>query len=384
MAIRKCRVCEKMNLIRIGSLGNISMSDFTLRPTNGTASPLTLVYCPDCTLLQLLHNPSRHALYEEHYWYESSLNPAIQKDLKSVVQDALKEVQSKKHDIWIDIGANDGTLLSYVPKSFYKIGVDPAINLLPKLKKHTNKAISDFFDNVSIQKKASVITAIACFYDLPKPNLFVQKLKESLTPNGIAIIQLMTLSPMIEQNDVGNICHEHIEYYSYASLVVLFDRHSLEIYKVKTNSINGGSYRLFIRHKIKGSVHFSEKKYSVSDLKKFFLRVEKNKKTFLEFVKRCRREKKTIAIYGASTKGNTILQYYKLNHKHILCAVDINPEKKGRFMVYSAIPITDVIPDCDYLWVLPYAFLDFFMKRERNFRKQGGKFIICTPKVKIV
>lgn len=384
MAIRKCRVCNNASLTRIGSLGNISISNFTLRPTNGMACPLTLVYCSNCTLLQLLDNPSRHTLYEEHYWYQSSLNPTIQKDLESVVQDALREVKHKKHDTWIDIGANDGTLLSYVPNTFYKIGIDPAVNLLPKLKKHADKVIADFFDKAPIQKKATIITAIACFYDLPNPNLFVQKLKESLAQNGIAIIQLMTLSPMIEQNDVGNICHEHIEYYSYASLVVLFDRNNLEIYKVKTNSINGGSYRLFIRHKVKGSIPFSEKNYTISELKKFFSRVERNKKIFLRFVKKCKKEKKTIAIYGASTKGNTILQYYKLNYKHILCAVDVNPEKKGRFMVSSRIPITDVIPPCDYLWVLPYAFLDYFMKKEKNFKKQGGKFIVSTPKVKML
>ena len=383
MGITKCRICEGVNLMRIGSLGNVSISNFTSKPANGIKSPLTLVYCTDCTLLQLLNNPSRHTLYEEHYWYESSLNPVIQKDLKSVVKDALKEVKYKEHDTWIDIGANDGTLLSYVPKTFYKVGVDPATNLFPKLKQHTDKAILGFFDKATIKKKASIITAIACFYDLPKPNLFVHKLKKSLAPQGVAIIQLMTLSPMIEQNDVGNICHEHIEYYTFASLVTLFDRHNLEIYKVKTNAINGGSYRLFIRHKIKGSIHFSEKKYSVTELKKFFSRVKKNKHNFLKFVEQCKKEKKTIAVYGASTKGNTILQFYKLNSKDILCAIDVNPEKKGRFMVSSQIPITDSIPPCDYLWVLPYAFLGSFMKKENNFKEDGGKFVVCTPEVKI-
>ncbi|MFI5265289.1 MAG: methyltransferase domain-containing protein [Candidatus Levyibacteriota bacterium] len=384
MKIKKCRICKSTNLITIGSLGNIALSNFTKRPTGGVAGPLELMYCKNCTLFQLAHNPERRTLYENHYWYESSLNPTIVSDLQSVVTDALSVVEPKPGDMWLDIGANDGTLLSFVPKPFYKIGIDPATNLIPSLKQHADKTIRDFFDEVTISKKAKIITAIAVFYDLPDPNLFTQKLKQTLAKNGVAVIQLMTLSPMIENNDVGNICHEHIEYYSYKSLVTLFDQNGLEIFKVKTNTMNGGSYRLFIRHKKKGSIRFSEKKYTVAALKRFFVKVEKNKQDFLRFVKKCKTQKKKIIAYGASTKGNTILQYYGLDTKAVSAVVDINPEKEGRFLVASKIPIVSTIPDCDYLWILPYAFLDFFVTKEKKFREKGGKFVVCTPKFRIV
>lgn len=384
MRIKACRVCHNKKLTRIGSLGNIAMSNFTIKPSNGTTSPLELVYCASCTLLQLAHNPSRKKMYEEHYWYESSLNPTIVADLKSVVSDVSKLIKPTTGDSWIDIGANDGTLLSFIPKGFTKIGVDPAVNLSDSMKKYADKAIVGFFDKVQFQKKAKVVTAIAMFYDLPNPHLFTKKLSEVLDKNGLAVIQLMTLSPMISNNDVGNICHEHIEYYSYKSLVTLFEAHNLEIFKVDTNSMNGGSYRLFLRHKTQGSIKFSEKKYSVKELKAFFTRVEKNKKAFLSFLKKCKKQKKTVVAYGASTKGNTILQYYKLSRKHISEVVDINPEKKGRFLIKSKIPITDTIPECDYLWVLPYGFLDFFVKKEKIFIKNGGKFVVNMPRVKII
>lgn len=384
MRIKSCRVCSNTKLIRIGSLGNIAMSNFTRTPSIGVKSPLELVYCTSCTLLQLAHNPSRKKMYEEHYWYESSLNPTIVADLKSVVSDVTKLIKPKPGDSWIDIGANDGTLLSFIPKGFTKIGVDPAVNLTDSMKKHADKAIVGFFDKIEFQKKAKVVTAIAMYYDLPNPHLFTKKLHEVLDSDGIAVIQLMTLSPMITNNDIGNICHEHIEYYSYKSLVTLFEAHNLEIFRVDTNTMNGGSYRLFLRHKNKGSIQFAEKKYTVEQLKAFFTRVEKNKKEFLEFLKKCKKDKKKVVAYGASTKGNTIMQYYKLNSKHISEVVDINPEKKGRFLVKSKIPITDTIPDCDYLWVLPYGFLDFFVKKEKEFIKKGGRFVVCMPKVKVV
>lgn len=384
MKIKKCRICGNTELKRIGSLGSIAMSNFTKRPSHGIKSPLSLVYCGTCTLLQLEDNPSRHTMYEAHYWYESRLNPTIVADLNSVVNDGIKLSNSEKNIVWLDIGANDGTLLSLVPKSFYRIGVDPAVNLTPLLKKHADKTIQGFFDKVKVPRKADIITAIAMFYDLPDPNSFTKKLKEALTDNGIIIIQLMTLAPMIEQNDVGNICHEHIEYYSYKSLVVLFEQHDLEIFKISQNSMNGGSYRIFLRHKKQGSIPFEEKKYTTRMLQDFFNRVEKNKKDFLKFVKECKKNNKTIIAYGASTKGNTILQYYGLGARHIPAVVDINPEKTGRYLIHSGIPIVNTIPPCDYLWILPYAFADYFQKKEKEFKKNGGKFVVSTPKFKIL
>lgn len=384
MRIKKCRICGNTELEKIGSLGNIALSNFTAKKTKGTRFPLELVYCKDCTLLQLAHNPSRHKMYEEHYWYESRLNPTIVNDLKSVVADALSELAAKKGDIWIDIGANDGTLLSFVPKKIHRIGIDPAKNLKKSLSQHTDKIIQNYFDKTKTLPKAKIITAIAMFYDLPNPHAFTKKLKETLAPNGIGIIQLMTLSPMIENTDVGNICHEHIEYYSYKSLVALFESHGLEIYKVKTNSMNGGSYRLFIRHYKNGSLKFKEKTYTLKNFQNFFKQIERNKKDFIEFTKTCKKNGKKIVAYGASTKGNTIIQYYGLDSRSIPAVVDVNPEKIGRFLVKSGIPIVDKIPDCDYLWVLPYAFLDYFKVKEKNFQKKGGKFVTSTPKVKII
>lgn len=379
MKIKKCRICKNTKLKRIGSLGKIAVSDFTIKPQKGTLSPLTLIYCAACTLLQLDENPSRKKMYEKRYWYESSLNPTIINDLKSVVSDALQEIKPQKEDIWMDIGANDGTLLSFVPKEFVRVGVDPAKNLRKSLTKHADKIIQTYFDKAKITKKAKIITAIAMFYDLPDPHAFTKKLKLALIKDGVAIIQLMTLSPMIEQNDVGNICHEHIEYYSYKSLTALFEMHGLEIYKVKTNAMNGGSYRLFLRHKTNGSITHHEKIYSVTKLKSFFKRVEKNKKDFIKFLKVCKKAKKTVIAYGASTKGNTIMQYYGLTKKDIPSVVDINPDKLDRFLISTGIPVVDHVPPCDYLWVLPYAFIEYFQKKEKLFKKNGGKFIVSTP-----
>lgn len=375
--IKICRVCKSIRLSKIGSLGKIAISDFTSKPLNGHKDNLTLVYCGNCKLLQLDHNPYRDTIYRKNYWYKSNLNSVIVDDLHNIVDEILPFKRFKTNDIWIDIGANDGTLLSFVPKKFTKMAVDPGKAFRSELKQHSDQCISDYWEIAKLGKtKAEVITAIACLYDLPDPHYFVSKIKDTLAQGGIFVCQLMTLVPMIENNDVGNICHEHIEFYSYRSLQVLFEMHGLEIFWAKVNKMNGGSYRLFIRH-TKGvlptSFSLDEKEYTVKDLKDFFKRIKENKDKFLKWSKG-----KKIYGYGASTKGNTILQYYGLTNKQIAAMVDINPKKKGKYTIGSKIPIIDKTPKDGYLWVLPYGFVEHFMDREPN-----HNFVVTIPKFKV-
>ncbi|PWU06092.1 MAG: hypothetical protein C5B43_02315 [Verrucomicrobia bacterium] len=359
--IKSCRVCHSKKLVTIGSLGKIAISDFTDRPSKGHKYPLELVFCERCTLLQLAHNTPRDLLYKD-YWYQSHINPVIVKDLK--------EIGKLCSGIHYDIGANDGTLLKY-SKAYEKIAIEPS-NIKPK----EGIWVNEYWENVRLTKGANFITAIACLYDLPNPNKFIEQIKYYLQPNGIFIAQLMTLEPMIENNDIGNICHEHLEYYSYKSLVYLFEKNGLEIFKVEKNNINGGSYRIFARHYQKGSIKFKEKEYGVEELKEFFERVEENRNNFINF---CIDHQPDLVGYGASTKANTILQYYGIQHIDI---VDINPLKKGKYMINSQCKIIDAIPKgTQYLWVFPYGFIKYFKKREKNYK---GMWITTIPQFKII
>ena len=359
--LASCRVCKSKKLVEIGSLGDIAISDFTKRPSKGHKYPLALVYCKDCTLLQLDKTAPRNLLYK-NYWYQSHINPVIEKDLK--------QIGGLCKGLHIDIGSNDGTLLKY-SKAKAKIAVDPS-NIEPD----GCSWIQAYWENVALVDDAQTITAIACLYDLPNPNRFIANVKTHLAPNGVFIAQLQTLSPMVELNDVGNICHEHIEYYSYKSLKVLFERNGLEIYKVETNTINGGSYRIFARHLNKGSIDFQEKTYRVKELKNFFKRISRERDSLKFFLKTY--INKHVYGYGASTKANTILQYYQVKLRGI---VDVNPQKNAMYTVATNIPIIDKIPaDCEYLWVFPYGFLDYFKKKEKGYK---GKWITTIPEFKV-
>lgn len=360
--IKKCRSCYSNKIVKVGGLGDIAISDFTDQPQFGPKYPLNLVYCEECTLLQLDSTTPRELLYKS-YWYESRLNPVIVNDLKEIAKLCKGSV--------ISIGENDGTLLQNV-KGKIKIAVDPS-NIIPK---GATTFFNGYWENYYSDSKVDTIVAIACLYDLPDPNEFIRNITKYLNPKGIFISQLMTLQPMIENNDIGNICHEHIEYYSYKSLVNLFERHGLEIFKVEKNNVNGGSYRIFARHFKKGSIDFKEKEYTAEDIKDFFKRVEANKNAFMNWVNSWNSDEKVYG-YGASTKGGIITQYYGATPKAV---VDVNDRKTGKYAFGDSLVIDKIPDDCDYLWVFPWGFIDFFRKKEKNYK---GKWVTTIPEFKI-
>ncbi len=389
--IRKtCRVCRSDKLEKVFSIGNLYISTFVKSKKKKTPrAPLELVHCKNCDLLQLKHTAPQELLYTRHYWYRSGLNPVITNDLKEIAQVATKIAKLKKGDIVLDIGANDGTLLKHYPKNLIRVGCEPADNLIKYLRKITPHVIHSFWTYKTWKKKfgdkkAQVITAIGMFYDMEDPNQFIRDAAKVLTPGGVFIAQLMTLKPMIETNDLGNICHEHLEYYSYPSLVYFFEKNGLEIFKVEENGINGGSYRLFARHLKKGSIKYKEPKY---DYRAFAKRLKTNKKKAVDFIKEEVKKGKKVYVYGASTKGNTILQYYGLDTKLIKAAADKDEQKWGKYTVGTLIPIINedkARKDADYFFVSPWAFFDTFYKREKDWLKKGGKFIVPLPKFRVV
>lgn len=389
---KTCRLCGGNKLKKILSLGNLYVSDFV--PKNhrgGIKAPIETVLCQnkECGLLQLKHTVPQEIMYARYYWYKSGINPVITNDLKEIAKIALEIAKPKNGDAVLDIGANDGTLLSFYPKKFLRIGCEPASNLQKELKKNSDCVIYDFWKAEKYEElglpKAKIITAIGMLYDTENPGQFVRDVQKVLADDGIFIAQLMTLRPMIEKNDLGNLCHEHLKFYSYPSLVYLFEKNGLEIFRVEENNINGGSYRLFARKFEKGSVKYHEPKL---DYQAFARRVQENKKKTTDFIKKAVKAGKKVYGYGASTKGNTILQYFELTPKLITAIADKNPEKWGKYTIGTRIPIISEEKarkeKPDYFLVLPWAFIDTFVKREEDWLRGGGKFIVPFPKFRVI
>jgi len=393
-----CRLCGSNQLENVFSLGEQFINDFVEKDKvdDGIKAPLDLVMCANCSLIQLHHTAPQELLYSRHYWYRSGVTQTMRDALRDVSTTVERMVNLKSNDVVLDIGANDGTLLaSYEVPGLIKVGCEPANNLIEMLSKHTEYVMHDFWSSERYNQlaqgwgigKAKVITALGMFYDLDDPNSFINDIQKTLAEDGIFVAQLMCLASMLQKNDLGNICHEHIEYYSYASLKYMLEKNGLEIFKIEENAVNGGSYRIFARHLDKGSIDFSEH-CSMSDLLDFKKRIDYSRDKCVRFIKSEVKNGKTVYVYGASTKGNVILQYYGLDHTLITAAAERSPEKWGKYTIGTGIPIISEEEarkaQPDYFLVLPWAFFNEFYEREVEWRRKGGKFILPLSEFRIV
>ena len=410
--IGQCRVCGSRRLAPILSLGNIYVSDFVTDhvAAEETTYPLELVLCDPgadgCGLLQLKHTVDPSKMYN-FYYYHSGANALMQNALADVVRKVTRKSPLKQGDIVLDIGCNDGTLLrSYPTRGIRLAGFDPAKNLIPEAMVGTTKIINDFFNYSAFKEyfageKAKVITSIAMFYDLDDPNAFVADIAKCLHPEGLWVIQMSYLPLMLQQNAFDNICHEHLEYYSMMSLQFLLRRHRLRAVDVELNDVNGGSFRVYVQHQSKKAhpngldrvieLERKESRFKLNDKETYFrfaARVEAIQKQIYQFITRETRKGKTVYVYGASTKGNTLLQHFGLNHQLIEAAAERNPDKFGKKTVGTLIPIISEeearLARPDYFLVLPWHFLKGFVKREREYLRSGGRFIVPLPKMKII
>lgn len=401
--IKNCRSCFSKKLIDILSLGEQYLSDFSESDSKPEKSPLDLVLCLKCNLLQLKHTVPQKLLYTQGYGYRSGINFTMKNELKRIVDISIKKINFNKKITALDIGANDGTLLSFYDKNVLKIAVEPIRKFSEECKKHANIVINDFFNYKSYKDyaknvKANIVTAISCFYDINDPNKFLSDVKKILHRGGVLVIAQNYLVGMLKNNAFDNVVHEHLEYYSLLSLEKLMARHNLEVFDMEETQINGGSFMTLISHKNVRQVGKSvfkwreyEKRLKLDDLKiyaDFAKKVRKNSQDIFNLITKLAKENKKVYVYGASTRGNTLLQYCNLNNKLIQAAVERNPEKWGKKISSLGIPIiSEKQARCqkpDYLLALPWFFKDEFLQREKDYLSSGGHFIFPLPKLEII
>jgi len=395
-------------------LGEQYVSNFVTAEESsaGLRAPLDLVLCEPmrggCGLLQLQHTVEAGFLYR-NYWYRSGVNRTMREALADVVRAAEHIVPLHAGDMVVDIGSNDGTLLqSYGAPELVRVGFEPATNLMPYAQERGTVTVNDFFSYAAFRTlfgaaSAKVVTSVAMFYDLEDPNAFVADVARCLHPQGLWVIQMAYLPSMLEQNAFDNICHEHLEYYGLGSLRALLERHYLRIIDVSLNDVNGGSFRIFVTHRDADVVVPAGASGRLRDLEEreeqlhlgdravyeaFARRVEDIRMRLTEFLRAEVARGKVVDVYGASTKGNTLLQYFGLDHTIIRAAADRNHDKWGKRTVGTMIPIVSEeqarAHPPDYFLVLPWHFLPEFQERERAFLDAGGAFIVPLPSFQIV
>ena len=402
---------------KLFSLGDLYVSDFINVDTDARAGKhdMTLVIDERYGAARLEKCTPIHSMFGK-YWYRSGINQTMKTELKGIV-DSITSVQKlNEGDLWLDIACNDGTLLSFVPDGIKKLGIDPAEDSFKEeSSKIADDIVQDFFTLENYKKskfkkkKAKVVTCIAMFYDLDEPVEFLKDVSKVMDDDGLFVIQMSYTPLMIKQLAFDNICHEHVYYWGLASMEKLLKKAGLKIVDCQVNDVNGGSFRIYIKKKKTNVTSFATAPYRdvcnvrVESLIKwekglkldkeeiwldFYNRIEALKKETVDFIKAEKAKGKVICGYGASTKGNTLLQYFGLDNTLIDAIAERSHYKFGLKTIGTNIPILseeDVrAMNPDYMLVLPWHFIAEFVKREDEFLSKGGKFIVPCPTFEII
>jgi len=385
----RCRGCGRDYLSKVLDLGNQAIVKFKSSPEEkDDYSPLTLVKCEDCQLVQLLHTVPPERLFSQFH-YLSGINQSMNEALFDVVQDVEKRIQLKPGDYVVDIGSNDGTMLSYYRTYVNKIGFEPARNIISGWQETGRiQVIGGFFNAKALQtftqQKPKVVTAIAMFYDLDDPNKFCKDVYEILADDGIFVIQMNDLDRMIDNLSIDNICHEHLCYYSRSTLQPILERAGLYITHISYNQTNGGSIRVVCAKKSPLKIIPPEN----PDWNDFLNRFNVEKKRLLRYINSEIKKGHSIWGYGASTRGNTLLQLLGLDWSKIFAIADRNPKKWGKctaggdIQIMSEEKMREAQPD--NLLVLPYYFEREFLEREFEYLKNGGRMLFPLPTFRII
>jgi hypothetical protein len=405
--ITQCRASGSKHLVTVLHLGNQALTGVFPRSAAVpvTTGPLELVWCPDSGLLQLNHSYDPSEMYGANYGYRSGLNQSMVRHLEAKVRRLQALVPLHRGDVVLDIGSNDATLLkAYQVAGIERVGIDPTGAKFTQFYTSDIQLVPDFFTQKHFEgassKKARIVTSIAMFYDLDDPVEFARQIAAILADEGIWHFEQSYMPSMLRTNSYDTICHEHLEYYSITVVKTILEAAGLEVLDVQMNSVNGGSFAVTASKK--GSRHRAdsaminwlleqEKRLGLETprpFRDFEERVFRHREDLRRLVRALVQDGKKIVGYGASTKGNVLLQFCGLGPDEIPAIADVNPEKFGCVTPGTHIPIVSEAEaralKPDFFLVLPWHFKSGIVEREREFLEKGGKMIFPFPDIEIV
>jgi NDP-4-keto-2,6-dideoxyhexose 3-C-methyltransferase len=407
-AIAACRICGSAELERVVDLGSQALTGVFPR-TRGesiTVGPLELVKCTGrdgCGLVQLRHSYEATEMYGANYGYRSSLNRSMVDHLRAKVSALLAIAPICASDVVLDIGSNDGTTLSFYPDHASLIGIDPTAAKFAKYYKPHIQVVPDFFTaeaflRASGGRKAKIVTSIAMFYDLERPLDFVRDVHEVLADDGVWHFEQSYLPSMLAATSYDTVCHEHVEYYGLSPICWMMERAGLRIIDVTLNDINGGSFAVTVakaaaaqQAPIVAEMLADEHALGLGSMEpftRFAHDVEAHGAALVALLSRMKTEGKRVFGYGASTKGNVILQYCNIGPELLECVAEVNEDKFGCFTPGTEIPIVSedeaIERRPDAFLVLPWHFRTNILKRAKPIFDRGISLLFPLPAIELV
>lgn len=366
------------------------------------AGPLRLVRCGGCGLVQLGETFPPDLLYGDTYGYRSGLNLSMVAHLQDVARHCERVADLQPGDLVLDIGANDGTLLgAYERQGLSKWGVDPAAARFVRHYPDDAQIVPTFFSAAAVEselkgRKARVVTSIACLYDLQRPLEFVADILEVLADDGIWVTEQSYLPAMLEAQAYDTICHEHLEYYRLADIAFMARALGLAILDVEVNAVNGGSFLVTLCRQGAAYVGNPGKVAALLEgeegrvdgpLTTLNDRLPDHRRAVLSCLAEMKQAGLSVYGYGASTKGNVLLNHCGIGPDLLTAIAEVNEDKFGRTTPGSAIPI---VPEstaretADAFFVLPWHFRDMILRKEAGFLRRGGTLIFPLPRLEVV
>jgi C-methyltransferase C-terminal domain/Putative zinc binding domain/Methyltransferase domain len=406
--VTKCRMTGSSNLIPVLDLGTQYLTGvFPKEPTAAlTKGPVELVLCPEGGLLQLRHSYEPSEMYGWNYGYRSGLNRSMVMHLEEKAAKLEALAAPAAGDVVLDIGSNDATLLKAYRSGGLRLGgIDPSAQKFKHFYPGNIGLITDFFSKSAFTElfgvsKAKIVTSIAMFYDLEDPIAFMRSVAEVLSDDGVWHFEQSYMPSMLETNSYDTVCQEHLEYYGLAQIMWMADRANLKIIDVELTNVNGGSFAVTAAKRnaryeanngvIDGLMAREEalKLRSPRAYEAFRKATLRHREDLPALIRKLRDDGKKVFGYGASTKGNVILQFCGLTPEDLPCIADVNPDKHGCFTPGTNIPIVSEADaharSPDYFLVLPWHFRTNLIARERQFLARGGKMIFPLPAIEIV
>ena len=408
--IARCRICGNTELVPVLDLGHQALTGLFPKSASQDVErmPLELVKCQGdahCGLLQLRHTGDLARMYGEKYGYRSGLNRSMVQHLRGKVRRILDRVPASAGDLVIDIGSNDGTTLRAYPNELALVGIDPTGEKFRSYYPSHVELIPDFFSAAAVRdrygaRKARIVTSFSMFYDLEDPTSFMREVHEILADDGIWVLEQSYMPTMLERNSYDTVCHEHLEYYGLRQIQWMAQEAGFRILDVEFNDVNGGSFSVTVA-KVRSPLASNEAIVTstlsreddlglptLAPYRAFEERVSEHRRQLIGLLHEINSSGKRVFGYGASTKGNVILQYCNLTDRDLTCIAEVNEDKFGAFTPGSLIPI---VPEAearrmkpDFFLVLPWHFRDAILSREAEFLRAGGRLVFPMPSVTVV
>jgi SAM-dependent methyltransferase len=407
---KNCRICGNADFRSLVHLGEQCLTGrFPKSATQPlTRGPLELVKCHgpgSCGLVQLHHIYDPDEMYGEGYGYRSSLNRSMVDHLKQTVAGLRRHSDPGPDDLVLDIGSNDGTLLAFYPENRATlVGIDPSAEQFRKYYRKDIELVVDFFSAEVFARrfggrKARIVTSIAMFYDLAEPLSFMRDVASVLADDGVWLFEQSYLPTMLRVNAYDTICHEHLEYYCLHQIHRMAGLTGLRICDVTQSDVNGGSFAVTVAREessvpsneaVVNAMLAQEKAEGLDTLTPYLAfgeRVKDHRRKLIALLQSLKRQNKTVLGYGASTKGNVVLQYCGITPELLPAIAEVNSDKFGCFTPGTNIPIISEAEararKPDYFLVFPWHFRENILKREAAWIGTGGKMILPFPEIEV-